>query len=335
MPEWILGRQHYHVRRFDLSGLPRGSRAQALDLQLSQWAPYAQPGYRALWANGIVTVFCWDTPFVQAAMVDRGLNAARVRILPETMLRSPATDDIRLVECLQGYEGQIWQEGQLLATRYWRKPPDNPSWILFQRDASVDQSRMLPQVPTSNALALLDKPWKARHQTSALAWDGWRNDKWLYFAAMLAALPVITWHLSQLAGYIAVNQTLEQTLQDVQSQAAPFAQARGKALTAIAASQQLLDLDPYPSQLQLMAWVAENLLKKGDQLSEWDYQQAGKLRIALDTAVETKATALVEILHKNPWFKDIRATPGNKPNRVSLEMTLQPLGQPKGNTHAG
>jgi hypothetical protein len=335
LPEWILGRQHYHVRRFDLSALPRSSRAQALDLQLRQWVPYAQPGYRALWANGIATVFCWDTPFVQAAMAEQGLNAARTRILPETMLRSPGTDDIRLVECLQGYEGQIWQEGQLLATRYWRQRPDNPSWFLFQRDLSDDHSRMLPQVPTATTLPLLDKPWKARHQTNALAWDVWRNEKWLYFAIMLVALPVITWHLSQLAGYIATNQALEQTLQDVQVQVAPFAQARGKALTAIVASQRLLDLDPYPSQLQLMAWMAENLLKKGDQLSEWDYQQGGKLRITLDTAIESKATALVEILNKAAWFQDIRATPGNKPNRVSLEMTLQPLGQPKGKPHVG
>ena len=57
--------------------------------------------------------------------------------IPEGILRAPGTSGARLVQCSEGYEGQIWDKGVLIATRWWVIPPGAADWRQFADGADA------------------------------------------------------------------------------------------------------------------------------------------------------------------------------------------------------
>ena len=53
------------------------------------------------------------------------------RKIVETMIRVPMKIGARLVSCVEGYEGQIWREYELIASRWWSAPPLSQDWNNF------------------------------------------------------------------------------------------------------------------------------------------------------------------------------------------------------------
>jgi len=76
-------------------------------------------------------------------------------ILPETVARAASNSRTRLVACLQGYEGQIWDRGALIASRWWRSAPTHTDWLEFVEGSEVtigalsdnaDDARHIPEI---------------------------------------------------------------------------------------------------------------------------------------------------------------------------------------------
>ena len=59
-----------------------------------------------------------------------GSNKSTIWI-PESFLKEPGRDGPRIVACKSGYEGQIWEHGALVATRWWPETPDPNAWRTF------------------------------------------------------------------------------------------------------------------------------------------------------------------------------------------------------------
>jgi len=72
-------------------------------------------------------------------------QAARYR--PETLLRQPITNGIRLIAVEPGIEGQVWESGSLVASRWWRAQPSPTDWQLFMRGAKRDESLVGTPMP--------------------------------------------------------------------------------------------------------------------------------------------------------------------------------------------
>ena len=58
------------------------------------------------------------------------------RYLPEAIAQIPHDDGVRLVQGLSGFDGQIWQAGNLIASRWWARQPAENDWAVFIRAAS-------------------------------------------------------------------------------------------------------------------------------------------------------------------------------------------------------
>ncbi len=88
--------------------------------------------------------------------LDLGQENHSIVSLPETLAREPMQEGRRLVQCLEGVEGQIWQDGALIASRWWQQEPDQGQWITFLRSArqiSGEEETMPPPVQ--------DVPWRS------------------------------------------------------------------------------------------------------------------------------------------------------------------------------
>ncbi len=324
--EWVLARPLYRFKRFDLRQVPRSSRAAALDLQLRQWTPFADSGYHIAWMEGIALAFCWDDEFVGQVIAGQGLKPSRVRIIPETVLRPPPEAiGARLLASLQGYEGQIWTDGQLTHSRCWKDIPTQDDWLAFQRDAGCWPESQQQEAPVPQHLPLGDKPWVRTVGASGFIVENWRDEKLAYFALALLLLPPTAWQAARLHNYQLATEQLQAEYAALQQTAAPVAEARGQALQALARVQQLQAIDPYPGQLELLAWVAEKLIRGGDRLTEWDYQD-GKLKFTLESAADIQSSSnMVSTLQLSGLFDNVHTQPGKTPKNITLEMDVVPL----------
>ena len=73
--------------------------------------------------------------------------------IPETLARIPLTSGVRLATCLEGVEGEVWENGVLTASRWWPAPPELKDWQLFLRAAKIRLDDHALAVPEPMPLA--------------------------------------------------------------------------------------------------------------------------------------------------------------------------------------
>ena len=146
------------------------------------------------------------------------------RYLPETLARTPldARNGVALVHMQPGVEGQVWEAGALVASRWWRQLPNQTDWQLFMRGAKRDESLVGTPMPLARKPALrTDIPAVdvSREQLARLL-----APARLLAVVGLAALGGLAYHGSQLAWIGAGNarlagqiETLTPPAQDVLS----------------------------------------------------------------------------------------------------------------------
>lgn len=320
----MLARSRYRLKRFDLTHIPRASRAAALELQLRQWSPFEQTAYYTNWHQGTATVFGWDAGAVNQAMAGQGLKPSRVRVIPETVLRPRYAEGARILACLQGFEGQIWSGGELRHSRWWQDRPSPEAWRMFQRDAGLAPEAQASATPQPQSLDFLDKSWAKQAGSFGAIGENWRNERLAYFILALLLAPPTSWYAAQLYQYRKAEARLQAEYARLQDAAGPLAMARGQALQALVKAQRLSSLDSHPHPLELMAWVAEHLLRQGEQLTEWQYRD-GKLKLTLLGTADAQSSDRVNALQSSGLFDNVRSTPGKNPKSIMLEMDVLPL----------
>jgi len=128
---FILSRGRCGFTRIKLASNNR-SGLQAAKFQAARNKRFTQTKVRIEHDNKIslsAGVWSWDS----AKTVSDGTDLTKVRVLPETLARKPLDKGARLVRCIDGVEGEIWQDATLLASRWWPKVPALREWQLFLR----------------------------------------------------------------------------------------------------------------------------------------------------------------------------------------------------------
>ncbi|MEM7020556.1 MAG: hypothetical protein AAF512_24840, partial [Pseudomonadota bacterium] len=129
--EWVVSREFCYYRLFDLRNVDTGRQESALAVKIRQWSPFVDYGSYAVWHNGYAQVWVWDKAEQEAALSDQSIKQAF--FMPETVLQQKTENGARLVECLEGIEGQVWREGALVGSRWWPTPPPVKTWQRFLR----------------------------------------------------------------------------------------------------------------------------------------------------------------------------------------------------------
>ncbi len=310
--EWVLSRGWCRYRCFDLAGLPAARREESLQLKIQQWSPYTRTAEYVVWQGDCAQVWIWDE--ARAAQVREASGAAQAAPVPENLVRPPLADGVRLAACLDGVEGQIWQQRQLLASRWWLKPPDLLEWSRFLRAHGQPSPA---HVLTPEPLPLLAKPWgKPRRRNTAA------NERAIALVAAMALAVVLGWESATLWKTHQKHQAIQQEIEKLNQDGAAILQARDHAVTDKERVRQLVRLVPYPSQLELMAAVAGKLPRNGAQLAEWRYH-AGTLRVAVQ-APNIDPRNYVAAFQSLPLFKGIKLETSNQADLIILQMEINP-----------
>ncbi|MEI6599789.1 MAG: hypothetical protein WCN21_04905 [Comamonadaceae bacterium] len=318
--EWVLARPLYRFHLIDLALVPAKNRAQALNLELAQWTPFANSAYYIGWHGQQAMVWAWDADKAAQALQANNLKPERVRVLPETVLRPASQSGLALVRCLEGVEAQVWRDGQLINSRWWPQAPGADEWLMFQRDSGIAPGEQQTEIPPVQAGTLGTKPWVASHQSGenqALQMERVA----IAVGAFLLLVPTLWFGAGIIklqSGLSAVNAQRQQ----LQSQATPIAQARSQALDDQARISALRALSPYPEQLALMAKVAQVLPQDKSFVKDWDFQ-GNQLKFTLSAPGDISSTYLIGQLQQAGVFKDVKALAGRDPKAVTFQMEVQ------------
>jgi len=319
---WLVSRslcRFFKIPR--LADASTGRELEALRLQIERLSSFAATGSHFHFGVNFISLWLWDARVVGDAADAMGVDLRRVPVFPESALQPPG-EGARMIECLDGVEGQSWDQGTLVASRWWPTPPDSRNWVLFQRGAAVGPDRLTTNPPPAAALAWLARPW-----TNSPT-DGW--DQLANFDLRLAAAGVATvlligygylgaewlrlaWDLNAVETRIAVHS----------AEVVPLVEARVAALDNAAVIRRLHEFDPYPSQLQLMTRVADILPKNDTHLTEWSYDR-GQLQITVAADHPLDSVFFVRALERVDRFKAVSAERAGGDNSLRIRLTVEP-----------
>jgi|GEM_PF-2828580 len=123
----VISRRHCH---FESISAPSGRRdmrsIQAAKLAARARSPFKSPCVKLVWSNGRIGIWSWPSSLLEP------LGDAEFEAIPESALDAPAEDAV-LRRRTGGFEGQVWHNGSLVASRWWDHEPDENQWSRFVR----------------------------------------------------------------------------------------------------------------------------------------------------------------------------------------------------------
>ena len=324
--EWVLSRPLYRYARFELKAVPKPQRAQALELQIKQWTPFARTGWYLLWQQDDALVWAWDADRVAAAILENKLKPGTVTIVPETLLHPGQEQGILLLTCMEGYEGQVWSGRALTGSRWWPELPAAAEWLNFQRDAGTLPEKQSTTVPEPLPLHWTEKPWAKSAALDRSAAYGANIEQKALPTAVLCLLAATLWYGAQWIKMQTAIESRGAELETLKQRAGPIIAARGQALETLDRIRTLEAIDSYPDQLGLMARVAESLPKDGPYLREWAFQN-GKLTLRIASPNKMVSSEYVKLFQSLEVFRNVQTAPDNEPAGLALVMDVLAKGE--------
>ena len=318
---WVVSRGLCRFFPISLLGdVASANRRAALDLEIKRLSPFAETGSWVHLSPGFASVWLWDAEKTRAAGALVGVDVTRPRVLPEPALLPPIDAGLRLIEGLDGYEGQFWSDGGLSAGRWWPKLPDQRAWAHFQRGASVKPDAFTSVAPEPQRLDWMKRSWTRSRTTGPL--DLSRLDMRLVLAGAVVA--ILAAYGYQGARYLHTRSAAAAAEREAEARASavePTLTARLQALDSMAAIGALRALNPYPGQLTLMARVAEVLPAQGARLEDWLYDR-GRLEMSIASDAPVDLVKLIRSLEAGGVFRDVEAERTGNNNTLRLHASV-------------
>lgn len=300
--QWIVARSLCYFKIFDLQAIEHKERKNALNVKIMQWSPFQETGRYVLQHHHFALVWIWDAAEVQSAMYAQ--DVATAHVAPETLVVEPSKEDgFRLVECLEGYEGQYWKDGMITASRWWPELPDARQLDIFFLGNDLDAE---PETSAQPAV-YLSRPWPRRFNVAEML-DVKREGFWVRLAAAAAVLLFSYFGLQY--EYVARKAAqYEALLEQAEAEAAPIKAAQNRMRSLYDKYMGLYEIVRKPSQLQLL-YDVHNALPEFSKFEEWQFSES-TLRFVAPTS-GLKPMEIVSKLQTNKLFENISVDKFNK-----------------------
>lgn len=293
----------HHLRRYE-----------AVKLSAKARTPIAHPQFYFDWSANRIGVWSWPKELAE------GLSDFEGEVLPETVLHPPLENGARLVASIDGFEGQVWIENQLVASRWWPRRPELSDWTAFLRATRVQET--VSAVPVALEPAWLSRPANPQPYTAFL--DRLRNANWRDITALaLLCLAVPGLFLfGQLLQLSQAQSSLSAELAALSRETAEISVARQSA------QQAANELAAYAATLNrrhpaaLLASVSEELARFSIQLVAFD-QTENELTLIMQTSDDFAPESLVRAMENNPLMNNVRLEPGRSQGDWTLRAQLE------------
>jgi hypothetical protein len=315
---WVLSRPLCAFRLFRLPDAERGRLKDFVALKVREWAPYSELGFHLHLTQDTARVWAWDGARVRDGMSTMGINAGRLAVRPEGALQARAADGLRLVNCLEGIEGQFWLKGELQASRWWPETPSRAEWLNFQRASGVVVDSAADPPPAEDPVWRA-RPWTNSGPGSALGVE--RHGRQAFMAGAGVLLAASGYLGGSLAHDTISLSAIEQRLRAAEQRSAPTIAERTRAVANRAFLDSFATLSPYPSQFTLFARVAEKLPPNGSRITAWSYQD-GDLHFTVASPVPPDILFYVKTYSSVEGFTDVTADRADSDRSLRIKLRL-------------
>jgi len=319
LSQWVLSRALCRFKILDMSQIPAIERSRALRLELMQLSPFRNSAHYIAWHNGRALVWIWDDDRLRQSVESHGMRFRQSRIIPETLLHPPQEEGLRLVRCIDGFEGQLWHCSVLERCRWWPHVPSAAEWLMFQRDSGVLPERQQAESPAAVSVPLGHQPWIGQNSIEASPIN--LKERLVLAGAAVVLLVPTLWYAVSLYKLEKHARNYRAELDNLQVQVIPIAKARGQALDLLARAREIESIKRYPQQLQMLSRFVVALPDDGTFFRFWDFHE-GKLKVGLVSTHEIPVAEWVGNLQHAGLFQNVTSLPGNMPNTLVLQMDV-------------
>jgi len=278
--------------------------------------------YIVLWKEG-ASVWAWDEAALrtelQRAERDDLIAAPRA---PETLVQAPeiTADGLRLAACANGFDGQLWRNGEIVGSRWWRERPSEGDWLLFAE--SVGGSVAHSGAPSPMTPAGLTRAWRQndwRPQNAELI------DKRVAFWIAAGATALSLSGAAFVAGVEITHTRLQERVSQLEKEVAPVRAAHRRVMLANAELKEISAPIKGIEGLTVMSAVAAVLNTAGVKANGVELRD-GKIVISLPRAFAPNADRVLRLLEEEPGISRARLT-SNASNAgdVQIEAELEGL----------
>lgn len=291
------GQCRFHRMTFP-AGMTARARDQAARLYAEANAPFAASDFVIVRGKDAAAVWWWDRAAAAEALGDARVYRG-AETLPETLFQPPA-EGVRCVDLGDGYDAQIWVDGELVTTSWRRRAFSADQWAAFLVAGGAGTDAPSAPAPTP---ASYDARGRIRARVAAqpLGWaDAQRAGLWTMAAgAVLAAGCVglgIGW-----AGQATAARDALATAEAAQNSDPAFQRARAD-LDAVRTFQAQMAT---PDALGLSAHALAVLRGLNVTPTVWAIE-GGTLTIEYPTGASAPANTVAAALEADPAFANVR-----------------------------
>jgi len=242
------------------------------------------------------------------------------RTLPESLARQELQDGAHLIKALSGLEGQIWQDGDLQASRWWGDIPDQTQWDRF---IQASETKISPIFHTRPAVQSVD----FRKDLPLFEFSAERLSKTFspvnIGAIMATAVGCASLYLG--AQYIHHSLTLSAAQSDIESitdHTAEILSQRRRALGNMAAARKTDVIDYNTALLQGFADICAPFDNTGLSLISFRLRDQ-KMEAVFEGEADLSVPEIVTALEAMPSLKDVNINLGSRQNIV-VQAVLVP-----------
>lgn len=287
----------------------------ATALKLARESRFTDPGVLVLHSGDVsdrnFACWTWDNTAVKSA-----INRRDLVVLPETVAREPGEDGQRLCICLDGYEGQSWRHGRLVASRWWPQLPSDTDWRVFAKAApageengsSIAASAVRPEpveVPFREDLSLFSR----ETYTPEVAFSP-RNMARL---AVFVLTPLLIYQVALLTSLSGEARRVTAEIAEKRSVSQHFLEARRAALSELARTQNAARLGDNTATLGALADLSTRVDPEAVNLRRLLFDD-GEIEVWLDSPDSIDGPALLEEMEETDTWNNVslRASPNDQ-----------------------
>lgn len=273
----------------------------ALVLETLAHSSYKKTGIYITFIRGVVNIWTWDVLDVE----DLSDVPAR-HAVPETLFHTPE-DGFRLRACLEGYEGQFWQNKALVSSRWWPDIPKEQDWENFVRAGGSHQLSGYATQPETIEQGIALKTREHANRVP-LSYQAKQLSPSVFLLVGLAIISVA------FVFFCVRNFVVELEKHQYQAERAVLDQATSeKRVLRRQLIQKQKELDTYNSifranePLSAISAIAETILDIGAEITQIDFAE-GQIDVRFEVNDKFSQRDLVQKLEASKNLKQVSVT---------------------------
>jgi hypothetical protein len=244
------------------------------------------------------SIWAWPE---QAETQHSGADSAS-RSIPETLAREPMQSGRRLVQCLEGVEGQVWEDGALMASRWWPDVPGQSQWVTFLRSARLKTDEISLDLPP-----VVEVPWRTNlpfFQGAVETLQAFVTPRRLLAVLALFFATLLVYNGAQYVRFSQTTKTLQAQISERKEVVSDILAERNQAMLNLQAIEKIQAMGKPTTLLFGIVGVLENIQGQDLKVTKITLRDR-QLEILITGVPEQNGATLVKAMEASPSLERV------------------------------